>query len=150
MSLSNKISWSKLQIAFPCRSDTGRSGVFCAVSHGMDQLKNEGLVDIFHFVKGMLSNRPTLLANVTEYCDIFACVCESAKNAVEEQAECNGVASTTETDKEQVKAVEHSNEEAEKVKEANEDIAKEEDSSVEIRVTKPADETVIEILETNV
>ena len=67
-----------------CSAGIGRTGAFCALSISIDRVKIEGLVDVFHCVKHLRTQRPHMVQSVVSignsyfiynYVLIRVCVC---------------------------------------------------------------------------
>lgn len=48
----------------PCSAGIGRTGAFCALSTAIERVKAEGMVDVFHTVKHLRTQRPHMVQTV--------------------------------------------------------------------------------------
>ncbi len=56
-----------------CCSDTvSRSGVYCAVSNGIEQCKAEGVIDVFQAVKLLRMNKPGAVDSIVSTNDHYS------------------------------------------------------------------------------
>lgn len=48
----------------PCSAGIGRTGAFCALSTAIERVKAEGMVDVFHTIKHLRTQRPHMVQTV--------------------------------------------------------------------------------------
>ena len=54
-------------IVIHCSAGIGRTGAFCALSTAIERTKTEGLVDVFHTIKHLPTQRPHMVQTVEQY-----------------------------------------------------------------------------------
>lgn len=55
----------------PCSSPIGRAGTFCILSSVLEQLKVEGVVDLFFFIHALRQQQPGLVATFVSHLQFY-------------------------------------------------------------------------------
>lgn len=63
-------------IVVHCSAGIGRTGAFCALSTAIERVKAEGLIDVFHTVKHLRTQRPHMVQTVEQYMFCYRAISE--------------------------------------------------------------------------
>lgn len=58
-------------IVIHCSGGAGRTGAFCALITALEQVKAEGVLDIFQIVKCLRIQRPHMVQNLVSYITVY-------------------------------------------------------------------------------
>ena len=64
-----------LSLSFFLSAGIGRTGAFCALSTAIERVKAEGIVDVFHTVKHLRTQRPHMVQTVVSIIPSMAIPC---------------------------------------------------------------------------
>ena len=62
--MNNSLSLSLPALSLSLSAGIGRTGAFCALSTAIERVKAEGIVDVFHTVKHLRTQRPHMVQTV--------------------------------------------------------------------------------------
>ena len=61
LNISNLFPPSNTHVFLSSSAGIGRTGAFCALSVAIDRVKSEGIVDVFHTIKHLRTQRPHMV-----------------------------------------------------------------------------------------